>query len=214
MICPRCQRRKARRACPALRQDICAVCCGSQRLVEIACPPDCGYLEAAQRNPAAVVRRQQERDVALMMTALGRVSEGQLQLFFLIQAFIGRFQPEGLPRLIDADVAEAAAALARTYETRASSGVVYEQHAEQSRVAEALRGGLATLLEEIGKGGGARFERECAAVLRGIERGARHEPAAIGTDETAYLALVGRVLQLPKAGSPPPSDGQPTIVLP
>ncbi|MGE0043353.1 MAG: hypothetical protein AB7H88_22125 [Vicinamibacterales bacterium] len=213
MPCPRCGKRKARRACPALGREICAVCCATERQVSIACPADCGYLESAQRHPAAAVRRQQDHDLALILGALGRVSERQLQLFFLIQTVVARFRPEGLARLIDADVAAAMAALAGTFETRAT-GLVYEHRAEGSTVAEALRLEVAALLDELAKGGGSRFDREASVVLRGIERGARHQPEAIGTDETAYLTVVARVMQLPPAEAAGPADGKSTIVLP
>ena len=151
--------------------------------------------------------------MGVIMAALGRMTERQLQLFFLIQTFIARFEPQGLAPLIDSDVAAAAGALAATYETRAS-GVLYEHRTESSSVAEALRKELAVFLEELGKGGGSRFEREAAGVLRGIERGARHQPDGIGTGDLAYLTLIARVLQLPPAGMATPPDGKPTIVIP
>src|SRR5262245_27935296 len=60
--CPLCGERRARRACPALGKLICAVCCGTKRLVEIRCPSDCSYLASAREHPAAVVVRQQQHD--------------------------------------------------------------------------------------------------------------------------------------------------------
>ncbi|HYT73137.1 MAG TPA: hypothetical protein VEL79_00190, partial [Vicinamibacterales bacterium] len=59
--CVLCSARAAKRACPALGREICPSCCATKRLVEIACPPDCGYLSAARAHPAAVVQRQQDR---------------------------------------------------------------------------------------------------------------------------------------------------------
>ena len=53
MTCPLCGARKARRACPGVGRDICAVCCGTKRLVEIRCPATCGYLQSARVHPAA-----------------------------------------------------------------------------------------------------------------------------------------------------------------
>ncbi|MCK7478268.1 MAG: hypothetical protein M0C28_13315 [Candidatus Moduliflexus flocculans] len=38
MDCPLCRQRAARRRCPALDRDICAVCCGTKRLAEIRLP--------------------------------------------------------------------------------------------------------------------------------------------------------------------------------
>lgn len=192
------------------------MCCGTKRLVEIACPADCAYLGAAEKHPAAAVKRRQERDISVLMSALGRLSQGQLQLFFVLQAFITRFAPQGtLARLVDADVAEAAGALAATLET-AERGVVYE-HQCASVVAEELRRALRVFLSEVGKGGGSRFDREVAVVLRGIERGAGHQVEGLGDGDSPYLALVRRVLQEWPGSDPdaPPAAGkdEPRIVI-
>ena len=177
-------------------------------MTEINCPATCIYLESAHRHPAAVVRRQTEHDLTLLMTALGRVSEPQLQLFFLIQTFIARFTPQGFSRVVDADVADAAGALAAGLET-ASRGVVYEPQAT-SPVGEALRRELKELLNRVGRGGGTRFEREASDVLRGIERGASHNPPAIGSGPVDYLTLVARVLQ----ERPPEPSSSSSLILP
>lgn len=211
MICPLCRQRKAKRACPAAGQDICTVCCGTKRIVELACPATCIYLEHAHRHPAASVKRQQESDLTVLMAALGRVSEPQLQLFFLIQTSILKFHAariQSAATMADADVAEAAGAVAATFET-AARGVVYEHHA-QSMTAEGLRRELATVLGELGRGGGSRFEREAAEVLRGIERGAAHETLLPGAGPLDYLSLVARVLQAPL----PAAGATPSIILP
>src|ERR1700730_17038820 len=47
VVCPLCGERKARRACPALGLQICAVCCGTKRLAQLACPRPCAYLPAS-----------------------------------------------------------------------------------------------------------------------------------------------------------------------
>jgi hypothetical protein len=140
-----------------------------------------------------MVKRQQEQDLTVLLTALGRLSEPQLQIFFVLHAFISRFTPNGLP-LVDADVADAVAALATSFET-ASRGVLYEGQAS-SPAGEALRRELKTYLAKLaGEGGGARLEREMAVVLRGIERGAKHEAPGIGDGPVDYLTLVSRILQ-------------------
>lgn len=50
MSCPICQKRKAKRFCPAKGESICSVCCGTEREVTIDCPSDCTYLLSSRRN--------------------------------------------------------------------------------------------------------------------------------------------------------------------
>ncbi len=210
MRCPLCQKRPAKRACPALRQEICPICCATKRQIEIACPSDCVFLETAHRHPAAVVKRQIDQDVGILMATLGNISERQLQLFFILQTMVVRHKPAGLTKLVDLDVAHAAAALATTLET-ASKGVIYDESAS-SPVAEGLRRELRPIVDELTKAGGSRAEREVAALLRGIERGARHDGAAVGDSPTSYLELLARVLRQMPPVAPQPSS--PLIVTP
>jgi hypothetical protein len=210
MTCPLCQKRPLKRSCPALRQEICAVCCATKRLVEIQCAEDCRYLEAGQRHPAAVVKKQIDRDVTALMASVGRLSEQQLQLFFLLQSMVLSYKPEGLARVVDSDVALATGALAGSLET-ASKGVIFEE-ATASVVAEGLRRAIKPVVEEITKNSGSRAEREVAIVLRGIERAAKHEGGLIPEGETSYLELVSRVFQQ-RPQTPKPAE-KPLIVMP
>ena len=159
--------------CPALGQAICTVCCGTKRLVEIDCPDDCAYLTTRASIRRRVVKRQQERDVAVLMPTIRHLTERQYQLFFLFQTLIARHKPEGFSRLVDDDVAEAAAALAATLET-AARGVIYEHTAG---VAAGQR-----LASELRTHAGARCAQHGATRLRprsgrsccgAIEQGAR-----------------------------------------
>jgi hypothetical protein len=209
MTCPLCTKRAAKRHCPARGDQICPVCCATKRLVEIACPDDCRYLESADRHPAAVVKKQIEADVSVLMSTIGPLSEQQLQLFFLLQSMVLSYQPEGLARLTDSDVALAAGALARSLES-ASKGVIFEE-GTASMVAEGLRRALKPVIDEVTKGGGTRAEREVAIVLRAIERGADHQGNFIPAGDISYLELVGRVFrQRPQKSE----TSKPLIVMP
>src|SRR5262249_20332770 len=125
VICPLCGTRRARRSCPALGKQICAVCCGTKRLVQIQCPSDCTYLASAREHPAAVVVKQHHRDVTFVAQAIRDLGERQTDLFFLVATTLVKQQPGDLQTPIDDDVADAMAALAGTLET-ASRGVIYE----------------------------------------------------------------------------------------
>jgi len=192
MTCPSCQKRKGRRDCPALGHRICAVCCGTKRLVEIRCPADCPHLVAARSNPAAAVRRQQARDTAVLIPSIRHLNERQQQLFFLFQAAIAGHAPEGFARLIDDDVEQAAAAAAATLET-AARGIVYE-HTPTSATAQRLAREMAARLEEARTRGVTIYDGEAAIALRAIEEGVKDARKSGGGDQ-AYLALMGRLLQ-------------------
>jgi hypothetical protein len=202
MLCPSCGQRKARRACPALGASICPVCCGTKRLVDIKCPPDCGYLASAREHPAAVVRRRQERDVAQLLPTIRHLTERQCQFFFLCHAVIARFAPSGFTRLVDGDVADAAAAVAATLET-AARGVIYE-HTPQGPPAQALASELKKMVAQMREQGATVFDREAAIVLRAIEQGARGTTVPM-EGPTGYLDLVARLLEVTGTVEPAPA---------
>jgi hypothetical protein len=211
MSCPLCRTRKQRRACPALRQTICAVCCGTKRLAEIQCPDDCPFLTTAREHPAAIVKRQQEQDVASLLPTIEGLTERQYQLFFLFQTLISRHTPEAFARLLDDDVAEAAGAVASTLET-AARGVIYE-HAAPSVPSRRLAAEMNTMLLEMRQQGATVYDREAAIVLRAIERGAR-DTRKVEPGDGAYLALMARLLQRNRMTAQPSSPPQPSLIIP
>jgi hypothetical protein len=213
MLCPSCGRRKARRACPALGATICPVCCGTKRLVDIKCPADCGYLASAREHPAAVVRRRQEHDVEQLLPTIRHLTERQYQLFFLFHTTIARFTPHGFARLADADVADAAAAIASTLET-AARGVIYE-HVPQGAPAQELATALKAVLAQVREQGAKVFDREAAIVLRAIEHGARGTgTSAAAETPTAYIDLVARLLDVTGPAGPAPAPQASPLILP
>jgi hypothetical protein len=211
MTCPSCGRRKGRRDCPALRASICTICCGTKRLVEINCPETCVHLTTAREHPAAVVRKQQERDVAALLPSINHLSERQHQLFFLVHSVIARHKPEGFSRLLDEDVAQAAGAVAATLET-AAKGVLYE-HAPASLPAQRLAREITAMLAEVRSHGTKIYDGEVGIALRAIERGVReaHKEQA---EDTAYLSLVGRLLHVRSQPAPEEPKAGSSLILP
>jgi hypothetical protein len=222
MVCPLCRDRAARRRCPALDRDICAVCCGTKRLVEIACPTDCGYLRSAQAHPPASVRRQQERDLGFLMAMHEGLSQDQSELFWAILTFVVGFRGDPLVKVIDDDLAEAAASLAATYET-ADRGLIYE-HRPQSLVAQRLvtelKGFLGKLQADADRTVGSRLERNAAVVLRHVETGARNVRQTVDEGPATALDIISRVVTAAarhreeKPGGLLVDPGQPMLVKP
>jgi hypothetical protein len=214
-LCPLCGTRRARRGCPALGQQICAFCCGTKRLTQIACPSDCAWLASAREHPAAAVVRQQQRDLALLLPMMQDFSERQSRLLLLITSFIVRYQPQQLQALIDDDVVEAMSALAATYET-ASRGLIYE-HRPASLPAERLVNALKPVLAKAGEGGGTAFEREIASVLRRTEESGREIRTADPENRRAFIDFLSRVVVKTPPGDADPSaaaDEPPRLIVP
>lgn len=72
--CVYCHERKGKRPCPALGGLICSQCCGESRMVRIACPPDCVYLEPnSEYQQKRVGERfaQQRRELSKELFELG-----------------------------------------------------------------------------------------------------------------------------------------------
>lgn len=215
MTCPSCGQRKPRRACPALGQTICTMCCATKRLVEIDCPEDCPHLSAAREHPAAQVKRQQERDVAALLPSIRHLTERQHQLFFLFHSAIARYAPPGLTRLVDEDIEQAAAAMAATLET-ATRGVIYE-HSAASLPAQRLATELSALLGQIRAQGATVSDAEAAIALRAIEQGARDAKKSGDGTDTSYGSLVARLLRVRRGqatGSNEPARPASTLILP
>src|SRR5438445_1813024 len=62
--CPRCNKRPAKRDCPALRTKICAVCCATERMIELACPETCPYLIEARASAGQRERLLLQKEAA------------------------------------------------------------------------------------------------------------------------------------------------------
>jgi hypothetical protein len=192
VVCPLCGNRRARRGCPAVGQQICAVCCGTKRLVEINCPSDCVWLASAREHPPAAAVRQQQRDRALLMPLMLDFTERQAELFFLIASFIVRYEPPELQPLFDKDVEEGVGALASTFET-AARGVIYD-HRASSLPAERLSAALKPALVEMGRRFGTAFERDAAGVLRRMATLAHDVRALEPANRRACLELLRRIV--------------------
>ena len=155
--CPLCSTRKAKRACPGVHREICAVCCGTKRLTEIACPPDCPYLATARVHPPAVVMRQQDRDMGFVLPRISDLTEMQYRLFLTCKPWCCNTPKATIPSPHDADVADAAATVAATLET-AGKGIIYE-HQAQSLPAQRLASEIGRSVAELGDSARARRRR-------------------------------------------------------
>ena len=125
MNCPICRKRKATRFCPAEAEQICPVCCGTEREVTISCPADCSYLISAHRYEDEH-KRVLPADTPFVEERLPQdILHSQQQLMSLLAFQIAKFA-SGQATATDPDVLTAVAALAGTYKTL-QSGLLYEK---------------------------------------------------------------------------------------
>lgn len=149
MICPICEKRPAKRFCPAKGEKICAICCGRKREVTIDCPQDCSYLITAHSYEA------EHRP---------RISRDQLpypKIEFHVEFIYERWPVvSGIAATIlnfhaqhkdlnDPATLSALEALAETYRTL-GTGIYYERPPDLP-VARALYGALAEFLQKLRK---------------------------------------------------------------
>lgn len=154
-----------------------------------------------------------------LMPGLQGLTEAQQRLFLLSLTLIHRFRGEGLEAARDIDVADAAGALASTYETE-SKGLIYE-HRAGSLPAQRIVGELRTVFEPLGRERPSAFARDAATVLRRLEQLARGAGKAPPADPFSFLALVGRVAGRLRSAESEPAEAdaagapaEPTIIVP
>ena len=86
MKCILCNSRKAKRYCPAKRNDICPVCCGEKRGIEINCPDDCKYfIEGNQYQQQKLTHQRIRKDGAQTYVRRAELYTKSPQLFACIE---------------------------------------------------------------------------------------------------------------------------------
>lgn len=189
--CPLCRQRKGKRSCPAKAAVICSHCCGTKRLVEIDCPPDCVYLAGGHARGWEGNVAERRLDARRLAPRIGGLTEEQRRLFFLALAALPRMRRTRRD-LDDRVLLQAVTALRKTVETR-ERGILYEHQAEDVR-AQALLYELKGMFEAKDEEAQrvAPDDRDLLAALEALEA-CLVETAREGTGETAFLDTAGRV---------------------
>jgi hypothetical protein len=149
-----------------------------------------------------------------LLPLLADLSEPQYRLLLFVQALVVKHAEGAIPPLLDADVADAAAAVAATFET-AGKGIIYE-HQAASVPAQRLASEVGHAIAEMRrKGAPPSLERDAAAALRRLERGAKTAGTVLDGDEApVFVGVLRRVMEQPAAAAAdsPPAGGSGLIV--
>jgi hypothetical protein len=149
MVCPICEKRPAKRFCPAKGEKICAICCGREREVTIDCPSDCAYLVTAHRYEAE--HRKPIPPDEFPYRDIEFPVEFVYDRWPVVAGLAGTINAFGIQNkeLNDGTTRLALEALAETYRTL-GTGIYYERPPD-APVARALYGQIAGFLQEVRK---------------------------------------------------------------
>jgi hypothetical protein len=153
ILCKICSKRRARRHCPAVHGDICAICCGTEREVSLSCPLECEYLQEAHRREKPIpVDEKQMSDPDIAVSEEFLRDHEELLLFCMVSLVHAALRTDSAT---DADALEALQAQIKTYRT-AESGLVYETRPVNT-IAAAVQRAFSESLADYQK---VRSERE------------------------------------------------------
>ena len=134
--CPRCNKRAAKRVCPALRTKICAVCCARERMIELACPESCSYLKDARSEVAEREMKLRTKDEVFAKVAHG-ITPRLVPLLLLIESVIVNshrgIDGTAMTDLKDVEILEAIENVIKNVETE-RSGIIFEHPSASARV--------------------------------------------------------------------------------
>jgi len=149
LTCPICQKRKAKRFCPAKAETICSVCCGTEREVTIDCPSDCPHLMASREHDYERhdinLNELPFPDFKITASFLAAHEDLLLHLTYAICLFA-----RDNSTLVDSDVIATLKSLAESYRTL-TSGIVYE-NPPAYRIQGELYQRVKTSIEEYKRG--------------------------------------------------------------
>jgi hypothetical protein len=175
--CILCSSRRGTRPCPALRTEVCSICCGTKRRRTVACPEECTFLRQG--------RAYQERRVG-DTEPLKRIRELDAEYVNALDQSILDIRETRFRDLLDREVKEALENVLKTVET-GERGLIYEYRSPDPRV-QILTDSIKRVIDEFRKE--RRVEaietRSCLfAAIIAIKSMLRHNP-----DSTAYLDLI------------------------
>ena len=159
VLCKICGKRRARRACPAVHDDICTLCCGREREVSLSCPLECEYLQEAHQHEKPIAIREDQISYPEVSVREDFIREHEELLLFTVYSLLqAALRTSGA---LDADIMAALEALIQTQRTL-QSGLVYETRPENT-IAAAIQRSFSQSLVDYEK---ARQEREGLSAFR------------------------------------------------
>ncbi len=168
MKCFLCNERKAKRYCPAKTRNICAVCCGEKRGIEINCPDDCKYfVEGQNYQQKKITNLRIKKDGIVAFQKKAELYRKDPQLFAKIEfALVDAYNQNN--RLLNKDVVSALEIVLKTLKSE-TKGLLYKHKSEDMVVndlADILENELTELKnkEEINSAAATNFAKDVKVI--------------------------------------------------
>jgi hypothetical protein len=150
LSCAICHERKEKRFCPAVHDRICPICCGTEREVTLDCPSECPYLQQARKNENVNHLRELDREALMPQVEVPDTFMYEREPLLGGMSFAVAQAARRDRAVYDRDVIQALTAMAKTYETQVSSGLIYEQPTANP-VQHAIAAEVSKMLQEFRK---------------------------------------------------------------
>ena len=150
LSCANCHERKEKRFCPAVHDRICPICCGTEREVTLDCPSDCPYLQQARKHENAAHLEELDREALMPQVEVPETFLYEREPLLAGMSFAIAQAARRDRGVYDRDVIQALTAMAKTYETQANSGLIYEQPM-QNPLQHAVAAEISKMLQEYRK---------------------------------------------------------------
>lgn len=162
VLCKICEKRRARRFCPAVHGDICTICCGTEREVSLSCPLNCEYLQEAHKREKPIPVPESNISNPDVRVTEEFIRDHEEFLLFSIYSLVEASLRT--PGANDADIMASLEAFIQTHRTL-ESGLVYETRPENT-IALSIHRLFAASVADYQK---QRREKEDFAELRNAE---------------------------------------------
>ena len=169
---------------------ICAVCCARERMIVLACPESCQYLQDARAQSAERESALRAKDEAYMKVS-EQITQRTLPILLVIEAAVVNAHRgvEGaeVRDLKNAEIAESFENAIKNLQTE-ESGLIYEHHAASPRVEEVSRR-IRTALDEFARKAPEEYRPRRSDILKMLDvtRAAIETHMRRGEEEYSYL---------------------------
>src|SRR5215467_1339961 len=128
-LCSICEKRPAKRDCPALASMICSVCCARDRMIKIKCPEACEYLQAGRKSSIEKIGNDRIRFIEQQGIPYDQRVAAGMRTMMIFEGAIVETQRMEFQSLKDQDIADGVDTAIRTLGTF-ESGLLYTHQAD------------------------------------------------------------------------------------